>query len=143
MVTETIKKGVSALKQKSEHHHWILHIRISLDTKFQPKLTILIFWTKFAQKGFSQSENGKSQHHHWILYIRINLGAKFQLYLTISIFWTKFAQNGRFQSKTGKVNITNELCMFKLVLVPNFSLIWQFRFFGQNLPKKGVSSQNQ
>ena len=24
---------------KSEHHHWILHIRISLDTKFQRKLT--------------------------------------------------------------------------------------------------------
>ena len=36
---------------RSEHPHWILHIRISLSTKFQPKLTILIFWTKFAQKG--------------------------------------------------------------------------------------------
>ena len=29
----------------------ILRIRISLRTKFQLKLTILIFWTKFAQKG--------------------------------------------------------------------------------------------
>ena len=38
---------------KSEHHHWILHIRISFGTKFQLKLTILVFWTKFAQRDFS------------------------------------------------------------------------------------------
>ena len=31
--------------------HWILPIRISLGTKFRIKLTILIFWTKFAQEG--------------------------------------------------------------------------------------------
>ena len=35
---------------KSEYHYWILHIEISLGTEFQRKLTILIFWTKFAQK---------------------------------------------------------------------------------------------
>ena len=45
------KKGVFGIKQKSEHHHWILDVRISLRTKFQLKLEILIFWTKFAQKG--------------------------------------------------------------------------------------------
>ena len=33
------------------HHHQILHIRNSLGTKFQLKLKILIFRTKFAQKG--------------------------------------------------------------------------------------------
>ena len=42
-----------------EHHHWILHFRISLDTKFQLKLPILIFWTKFAQKGFFWSKTAK------------------------------------------------------------------------------------
>ena len=46
------KKGVSGLNRKSEQCHWILHIRISLGTKFHIKLTISIFWTKFAQKGF-------------------------------------------------------------------------------------------
>ena len=35
-----------------------MHIRISLGTKFQLKLTILIFWTKFAQSEFPV-ENGK------------------------------------------------------------------------------------
>ena len=40
------KKCVSGLNRKSEHDHWILHVRISLGTKFQLKLTILIFWTK-------------------------------------------------------------------------------------------------
>ena len=33
-----------------------MHIRISLGTKFQLKLRILIFWTKFAQKEFFQSK---------------------------------------------------------------------------------------
>ena len=39
--------------RKSEHFHRTLPIRISLDTKFQVKQTILIFWTKFAQTGIS------------------------------------------------------------------------------------------
>ena len=30
--------------ETSEQHHWILHIEISLGTKFQLKLTISIFW---------------------------------------------------------------------------------------------------
>ena len=37
---------------KSEYHHSILHFRISLGTKCQLKLIILIFWTKFAEKGY-------------------------------------------------------------------------------------------
>ena len=36
---------------KSECYHWILHIPISLDGIFKLKLTVLIYWTKFAQKG--------------------------------------------------------------------------------------------
>ena len=38
--------------REREHHYWILHIRISLGTKFQLKLRTLIFGTKFAQKGY-------------------------------------------------------------------------------------------
>ena len=30
--------------RKSEHHHWIPHVQISLSTKFQLKRTILIFY---------------------------------------------------------------------------------------------------
>ena len=47
------------LNRKSEHHHWILHIRISLGTKFLLQLTILIFWTKFAQSRCFWSKTEK------------------------------------------------------------------------------------
>ena len=50
------------------------------------------------------------------------------------IFPTKFIQKVYFQSKTDKIEI--EICMFKLVQLPNFSLNWQFWFLGPNLPKK-------
>ena len=55
----------------------------------------------------------------------------------------KFVPKGHFQSKTEKVNSTNKFYIFKLVLVPNFSLNWQIWFSGPNLPKKGISSLNQ
>ena len=46
--------------EKNEHHYWILHIQISLSTNFQLKLTIAIFWTKFAKKGsYFQSKTDK------------------------------------------------------------------------------------
>ena len=50
-------KGVIPVKnEKSEHHHRSFHIRIILGTKFQLKLTILIYWTKFALKVCFQSK---------------------------------------------------------------------------------------
>ena len=36
--------------RKSGHHHSILHLQISHGTRFQLKLTILIFWIKFQSK---------------------------------------------------------------------------------------------
>ena len=58
------KSDVSALKQIKLTAPLILHIRIGSSTKFQRKLIILIFWTKFAQ-GVFPVENGKSH-----LYVR-------------------------------------------------------------------------
>ena len=43
------KKGP---KQKSDHHHRILHIQNCLAIKFQLKLNILNFWTKLTLKGY-------------------------------------------------------------------------------------------
>ena len=37
-------------KTKREHHHRVLHIQITLGTRFQHKLTILKIWTKLNQK---------------------------------------------------------------------------------------------
>ena len=54
-------KGYSQSKKwkVNSTHHWILHIQISLGTKFQLKLIILIFSTKFAQNGYFQSKSEK------------------------------------------------------------------------------------
>ena len=46
------QKSVSSV----ENGNRIVHIRISIGTKLQLKLTILTFWTKFAQKWYSQSK---------------------------------------------------------------------------------------
>ena len=63
---------------KIEHHHWILHIPICLGTKFQIKLTILIFWTKFVQKGYFRSEAEKSHLclPPWSLFTILNFSAR-------------------------------------------------------------------
>ena len=48
------KKVYPLQNRKSEYHHGILHIWICLGTKFQLKLIILSFWTKFTQKRYFQ-----------------------------------------------------------------------------------------
>ena len=67
-----VKKG------KSEHNQWTLHIRISLGTIFQLKLTFLMFWTKFAQKRYLQSETEKLHLRvsPWLLLIILNFSAR-------------------------------------------------------------------
>ena len=95
------------------------------------------FGTKFSVR------NKKSEHHYWILHIQISLGTRFHLKQTFLNFWTNFAQKGCFRSKTVEVDITVEFYIFKLVLVPSFSLNWQFWFFRPDLPKKDISSQKQ
>ena len=52
--TNLPKKVHPANNKKSELHLEILHIWISLGTKFQLKLIILSFWTKFTQKRYFQ-----------------------------------------------------------------------------------------
>ena len=60
------KKGISSLKQKKEHHYWILQIRITLDAKFKLKLTILILWTKFTpKKVFSEIVKSSWKRKKW------------------------------------------------------------------------------
>ena len=49
---QTCPKRVFPAKSRcKEHRHWVLHIRISLGSKFFPQQTNLNFWTKYAQKG--------------------------------------------------------------------------------------------
>ena len=51
------KKVFPVENRKSEYHHGILYIWISLGTKFQLKLIILRFWTKFTPKEVFPFEN--------------------------------------------------------------------------------------
>ena len=55
-----------------------------------------------------------NEYHHLTLHTRISLDIKFQLKLTVLSFWTKSAQNKCFREKSRKVNISIELCLFKL-----------------------------
>ena len=101
------------------------------------------FGKNFSQKRILSVKNKKNEHHHWILCTRTSLSTEFQPKLTILTFWIKFVWKWCFRSKTKKVNTTTELSIFELILEPNFSLNWQFWFFGSNLPKKGISGQKQ
>ena len=77
---------------KSKHHHWILHIWISLGTKFHLKLGILIFGTKFAQKGYFWSKTEKV--NTTIEFYIFEKGTRFQLKLTIWILGPNLPKKG-------------------------------------------------
>ena len=134
--TNLPEKDIYGRKQKDWKSEWIPYIRITLGTKFQPKLAILNVWTKLIQKKFFLVQNRKREHHHWNLHVPISLDTKFQLKLTI---YTKIY----FQSKTEKVNITMEFYIYESVSEPIFSLNWIFSFFGPNLPKKSISTRKK
>ena len=88
------KKVSPVQNRKSEQRHWILHIRISLFTKFQLKLTILIFWTKFVQKGYFQSKTEKVNITIKFCIFKLVQVPNFSLHWQFWFFWTKFAQKG-------------------------------------------------
>ena len=83
----------SVQSRNSGNYHRIQDIRISLDSKFHLKQTILIFWINFAQTVFSEQIR-KSEHHHRIQHIRIISDAKFQLTQTTFV-WTNLSKKGR------------------------------------------------
>ena len=91
------KKDTMFKNRKSEHYHWILPIRVRPSTKVQLKLTILVFWIKFAPNGFLSN-----RLYHWILHVQMSLGIKFHFEQTILSFWAK---KRMFNIKTKNMNI--------------------------------------
>ena len=71
------QKRFSVENGKSEYHHGIGHIQVSLSTKFQIKLKIFIFWNKLAQKGYLRSKTEKPHFcvRPWSLRTMLNLSA--------------------------------------------------------------------
>ena len=103
------------------------------------ELKILIFWTKFAPKGYFRLKTENIEHYYWILHIRISLGTKFHFKQTILNYGTKFAR----KRKQKNVGITIAFSIFELVSVSNFSLNWHFWLFVPNLPKQVISGVKQ
>ena len=101
--------------KKSEYHRWILHIWISLDTKFQIKQTISSFWTRFVQKGYFWSKTRRNEHHQWILHIRIRVGTKFQPKLTILIFLAQICPKTVFPVVNRKSEHQHWICVLELI----------------------------
>ena len=63
------KRVFPVKNEKSEQHYWVLHVRISVGTKFHLKLIILTFLDQiFPQKSISSQKR-----HHWIQHIQIRL----------------------------------------------------------------------
>ena len=66
----------------------------------------MIFWIKFAQKGYLQSKSEKvNTAIKFCVFEFYSLWAKSQIRLTILIFWTKFFQKVYSQSETEKMDM--------------------------------------
>ena len=92
------KKVFPVEKRKSEHHHGILQIWISVGTKLKIKLIIVIFSTKFTQKIYFQWKTEKEVQGLQVFAFcvgNINSTAVFKHFedLKISFFWTFWKKN--------------------------------------------------
>ena len=136
--TTFARKGCFRPKTKrSEQCHWILHISVSLGTKFQLKMTFWISWTISPEKGVF-GLNREIEYNHWILPIWIRPGTEFQLEPTVLAFSTKFDQNWYFLSKTEEMNTTIEYWILHLrtILVTKFQLKLTILTFWTKLVQK-------
>ena len=127
--------------RKREHHHWILHIWISLSTRFQLELKTL------SKKDFSVR---KEQTWKWpsplnsVYSIRSSLGTKFQLKLKILLFWIKFAKREYFRTKTENMSHTIEFCnVIWVSLGIKFYLQQTILSFCIKFAEKSISSEKQ
>ena len=95
------KKVIPAENRKSEHHHGILHIWISLGTRFQLKLITLSFWTKFIQKkNFQLKTEQAVQGLQTFAFCVVNVNPTVFLNILkiskISLFWKNWKKNRLF-----------------------------------------------
>ena len=138
--TKFTQKSVFWVKNKKcEHHQWIPQIRISLSTKFQLKMVILIFWIKVAQKRYFPSKK-KIKHRHWIRHIQFTLITEIQLKTGNFNFWTKFSQKS-YSWRIKKSEHHHWFLHFWISLAKYLGFKWQICLFQPNSPKNCISSQ--
>ena len=88
----------------------------------------MIFWTKFAQKGFFPSKTKKATTH-WILHIWISQGTKFQLKDTITVYW----KTPIFQSKQPMTKLRHISLNSQFTVVLNRIICFSVRFCDNSL----------
>ena len=141
------KKSILPVKNtKNEHHYWILHIRISLSTNFQLKLTIAIFWTKFAKKGsYFQSKTDKIDTTIEFCIFELVLH-QISLWTNNFEFLDQICPRKIFMVKNRKSEHHHWIPFVQISLSTKFQLkltTWQLLFFWPDLPKKGFSGLKQ
>ena len=86
--------------------NWIwmfeLHVQISLDNKFQLKVTILIFWTKFVQKECFRSKTEKMNRAIAFCIVELAELPNFSLNWQFWFFWPNLPKR-EFQVKNRKI----------------------------------------
>ena len=119
------KKGISSLNQKKEYNDWVLHIQISLHTKFQFKLTFLFFFDQICPENYFQPKTEK-----------VNITIEFCIFELVKVPY--FSLNWQFWC-FGPTLPKKSICSgqyWKKVNNLWILYIW-------NLPQKGISSQKQ
>ena len=113
-------------------------------TKFQLKLAILIFWTKFSQK-----------EHFWSKTQNVNITIEFSIFEVIEVpnislnwhlrfFGPNLHKKNIYGRKEKKwASSLDWILVFELEYIPNFCKNWQFWFFGPDSPSKCISSLNR
>ena len=130
--------------EKNEHHYWVLHVEISLSSNFQLKVTVSLFWTKFAHtKGsYFQSEIDTTiEQHHWILHIRylLSLCIKFH----VEQFWIFGPNLFKLCSKTEKSRHHHWISHVQISLGTKFQLELTILISLTRFAQKGIFSQKQ
>ena len=118
--TKFAVKGYFQLKKqkKSEHHHWILHIQISLVTKFYNFCFLDQICSKnsisgWIQKNWTSPLNSAYSNKSW--YHISDQNNNFE-------FWTKFPQKEYFPVKNGKSEHSHWILQIRISLGIKFHL---------------------
>ena len=134
---QTCPKRLFPLQNRKKwYHHWILYIRISLGTKFQLKLTILIFWTKLAQKVYFRfkTEKVNTTFEFWIF--ELVLVPNFSLNWQIWFFGLNLPKKGvsglKQKNRTASLNSA-----YSNSLGPKFQLKLTILIFWTKFEQKG------
>ena len=130
--------------RKTEHHHWISKIQISLGTKFPLKLTILFFFDQICRKRvFGLKQKKWAPYIFYIsLHIQISLVQNFNSNWQFWFFGTDLHKKV-FPVENTKSEHHHGILHIWISLDIKFQLKLKFWVFGPNLPKKVFQVENR